>query len=97
MNMHTTQRVQSVGSTCWYCTRHATPTLVPGPESDLDEPVQPVPAPYAAPITAVQAEMQWPVVAVLSLLCALVHNLLQMQLALLCLVTLLLVALISLS
>ncbi len=30
-------------------------TLVPGPESDLDKPVQSVPGAYAAPITAVQA------------------------------------------
>ena len=30
-------------------------TLLPGPESDLDEPVQSVPGAYAAPITAVQA------------------------------------------
>ncbi len=30
-------------------------TLVPGPQSDLDEPVQSVPGAYAAPITAVQA------------------------------------------
>ena len=29
--------------------------LIPGPESDLDEPVQPVPGAYAAPISAVQA------------------------------------------
>ncbi|DBB04262.1 TPA: hypothetical protein ACH3X1_016713 [Trebouxia sp. C0004] len=30
-------------------------TLVPGPASDLDEPVQSVPGAYAAPLTAVQA------------------------------------------
>jgi len=58
-------------------------TSVPGPESDLDEPVQSVSGAYAAPIPAVQAGKALANGCRAFLVCALMHNLSPMHLVLL--------------